>query len=1093
MAVPNERQAPTPYQVLKRLNPGVQDRVAFTNLRPYRVTRYHPCPICGEQDQCLVIPEDARKLDHIWCIRGSGHPDGSQLPGWGFRKDRGGVWYFLLSQQDGQSRLTRKAYQRQPPLAPEGTIRRVLTSLAARLPLAAEHRKKLEARGYPAEDCGPGKRFAFGSLPAGEAQRYGVALALLSQGAAQNEAELLGTYGFSKDMRHGTNAPVGFLLKADGSALVEFAQNETGAVIGFQYAPDSGLPKKRLSPARLPATSGVYHVAYPEQEASREIWFTEGIHKANLTALRWGVISVACLGAGNYRALLPLPARMAPRKERPLVIALDSDQWGKPAEQALAREFTKQGYTVLLARWDAKFKGIDDALVAGERPTLEPFADGRRAPKDYQSILHTYPWQRTQETAEERERKLQEASERIAARVREHVEAENRKHLHIIASPPGTGKTVTVSKLGTEGGLDLAWIGERHDMAEGTGSLSALADYHHIRKPDATNCPYWQEHQTLARKGYNTSIFHKEHPEGPCAYILQFEEPGSTFFQVEHAPTLYPSQHQAILIDEFSPARWMPEYSIPLSQLQSAMHRYPTGSYPDQLSRALQGVLTDAAQEREAAKKEKRAAEFPQGKALFDALDKHAQGHLSNWIGALSRQEDITNHHPKAVIDQLGDVMAQVEALPEVVLPRVWQALANEAVAWSQGREWNSLLRIKPASGAGEMALCITEPRILCPNQPLPPVVLLDATADEELLHRLFGMKVLLEREDTVPPPPHMRHIAVRTGKRYDKTSLTARHGRDLARAIAECRYFLERLNPAGDKTVGLITYEGCEQQMAEALGLEYQVDTGHFWGMRGSNRLATCDILLIVGTPTPTPDEVERLARAFYRADIKPIDPTCKKQEDGTLAFADPRMQRVANAMIEAELSQCAARNRAIRTDGKIVVTFCASKEIVFLPATETVTSLPQLATSGTPRKEANRQQAEERLTRAAQRLQERGVPVNNRTLAEEIHATCKPGERGIRVEIICEWLRAHKEDICKAFPKTLINNSISKMGNNAQIHPQGVFAASPVSPDTCPLEDVTPPVVPFPPPACPAASHRLLWRWQGGTYCCPICRSSA
>jgi hypothetical protein len=64
----------------------------------------------------------------------------------------------------------------------------------------------------------------------------------------------------------------------------------------------------------------------------------------------------------------------------------------------------------------------------------------------------------------------------------------------------------------------------------------------------------------------------------------------------------------------------------------------------------------------------------------------------------------------------------------------------------------------------------------------------------------------------------------VRTGKRYSKTSLTARHGRDLARAIAECRYLLRELDPDGvlaaSGRVGLITHKDCKQAMAQALGI---------------------------------------------------------------------------------------------------------------------------------------------------------------------------------------------------------------------------------------------------------------------------------
>lgn len=117
-----------------------------------------------------------------------------------------------------------------------------------------------------------------------------------------------------------------------------------------------------------------------------------------------------------------------------------------------------------------------------------------------------------------------------------------------------------------------------------------------------------------------------------------------------------------------------------------------------------------------------------------------------------------------------------------------------------------------------------------------------------------------------VAPPPNTRHIAGRTGKCYGKTSLTARHRRDLARAIAECRYLLRELDPDGTlvatERVGLITHKDCERAMAEALGIPTH-RTGHFWGMRGSNQLEDCDMLLVVGTPAVRPEQVARLARA--------------------------------------------------------------------------------------------------------------------------------------------------------------------------------------------------------------------------------------
>ena len=49
------------------------------------------------------------------------------------------------------------------------------------------------------------------------------------------------------------------------------------------------------------------------------------------------------------------------------------------------------------------------------------------------------------------------------------------------------------------------------------------------------------------------------------------------------------------------------------------------------------------------------------------------------------------------------------------------------------------------------------------------------------------------------------------------------------------------------------------------------------------------------------------------------------------------------------AELTQCAHRCRPLRYNGRIVVTMCA-EEILFLPITTEITSLPQLTAEGVP-----------------------------------------------------------------------------------------------------------------------------------------------
>jgi hypothetical protein len=70
------------------------------------------------------------------------------------------------------------------------------------------------------------------------------------------EEDLLGVYGFERTSRS-PRADVAFLPRVAGAALLEFARDEQGRLIGFQYAPDApaqgtkGKPKKRLTGSAL--------------------------------------------------------------------------------------------------------------------------------------------------------------------------------------------------------------------------------------------------------------------------------------------------------------------------------------------------------------------------------------------------------------------------------------------------------------------------------------------------------------------------------------------------------------------------------------------------------------------------------------------------------------------------------------------------------------------------------------------------------------------------------------------------------------------------------------------------------------------------
>ncbi len=341
-----------------------------------------------------------------------------------------------------------------------------------------------------------------------------------------------------------------------------------------------------------------------------------------------------------------------------------------------------------------------------------------------------------------------------------------------------------------------------------------------------------------------------------------------------------------------------------------------------------------------------------------------------------------------------------------------------------------------------------------------------------------------------VDPPPNTRHIAVRTGKRYGKTSLTAQHGRDLARAIAECRYLLRELDPDGALAaagrVGLITFKDCKVAMAEALGIPAE-RTGHFWGMRGSNALEQCDILLVVGTPTLRPEDVARLARAYYHDDPQLIDETSVRGADGRWRYRDPRLQRVADALTQAELTQCAHRNRPLRHDGHMVVTLCA-EDILYLPVTTEITSLPQLTPEGLPLALARRAAEETRMSKAVADLVKRGDAVTSRALAAAAH---------ISLNTACTWLRQRERGAWEdAAALSVLQYSSNSIVDNMPAAEDSACtdapACAPVAvdpPTASPAPSSAVPLLPVLPAICPAASHQLLWRWSAGSWQCPAC----
>jgi hypothetical protein len=100
-------------------------------------------------------------------------------------------------------------------------------------------------------------------------------------------------------------------------------------------------------------------------------------------------------------------------------------------------------------------------------------------------------------------------------------------------------------------------------------------------------------------------------------------------------------------------------------------------------------------------------------RALFEALDQRCNGQLAAWLGALTQHPEVTDPHPwPGGLDITDPSAAQVAAaLPPVVLPQLWRALAQELSRWLAQGNWNSRLRIGQIGSSPEMALYLTSAR----------------------------------------------------------------------------------------------------------------------------------------------------------------------------------------------------------------------------------------------------------------------------------------------------------------------------------------------------------------------------------------------
>ena len=165
--------------------------------------------------------------------------------------------------------------------------------------------------------------------------------------------------------------------------VVAYPSLDKPTFVGLQVRRLSGEPKYvtvKLIDAPL------VHIALPTEDRTDKqrwsgIWVAEGILKAEVVTYKLGVVAVGALGTGALRQALPVVAETARRWHKdatlfgaPIILAPDADARTKlevaRAFWELAQHLQREGFGVAFAIWSPKFKGVDDALLAGETPTV---------------------------------------------------------------------------------------------------------------------------------------------------------------------------------------------------------------------------------------------------------------------------------------------------------------------------------------------------------------------------------------------------------------------------------------------------------------------------------------------------------------------------------------------------------------------------------------------------------------------------------------------------------------------------------------------------------------------------------------------------
>jgi hypothetical protein len=405
-------------------------------------------------------------------------------------------------------------------------------------------------------------------------------------------------------------------------------------ILGFQLRRVEGEPKYLT--VRIAGKIPPAHIALPTDDRTdgqrwSGIWVTEGILKAEVIAYELGVVAVGALGTGALRQALPVVAETARRWHKdatlfsaPIILAPDADARTKlevaRAFWEVAKHLQREGFSVAFAIWSPKFKGIDDALIAGETPsvvapevwlaTLQArirnellqvkvrprlLLDGETAqaielPESVapsQSIVA-----QTYEVAKRKEAWLQALVSQQTSR---------KATVVVDSSPAGSGKTFAATKLKvTELRKAGLWVKRIVYIAPEVKrpAVPALERWRLYLGRDQL-CPYWERLQVVEAEGL-TKVGKQICAHCPvrkqCAYYAQKQSGGRRYWRISWQ-SYSPKEGDFLVLDEFSRLPLWRDFAITPDQLADFIATLDRFGAPEPLLeafRALQKAISQS-------------------------------------------------------------------------------------------------------------------------------------------------------------------------------------------------------------------------------------------------------------------------------------------------------------------------------------------------------------------------------------------------------------------------------------------------------------------------------------------------------------------